>query len=114
MNDENGTLTNVILRTVFAGAPVGIARALFHNDTKYAFHTQSLIKSKFSNYIYLSDIYVLIINSKPFPWTLLGRWLANKLPANTVQNITFVKVLFSSSMDERNEDVLTQQAISQM
>ena len=27
-------------------------------------------------------------------------------PANTVRNITFVKVPFSSFMDERNEDVL--------
>ena len=24
--------------------------ALFHNNTKYAFHTQSLIKSKYSNH----------------------------------------------------------------
>ena len=28
----------------------GQAKALFHNNTKYAFHTQSLIKSKFSNH----------------------------------------------------------------
>ena len=28
----------------------GYAKALFHNNTKYAFHTQSLIKSKFSNH----------------------------------------------------------------
>ena len=28
------------------------------------------------------------------------------IPANTVRNITFVKVPFSSFMDERNEDVL--------
>ena len=27
-------------------------------------------------------------------------------PANTVRNITFVKVPFSSFMDDRNEDVL--------
>ena len=26
------------------------AKALFHNITKYVFHTQSLIKSKFSNH----------------------------------------------------------------
>ena len=31
---------------------------------------------------------------------------ASAYPANTVRNITFVKVPFSSFMDERNEDVL--------
>ena len=31
---------------------------------------------------------------------------ADLCPANTVRNITFVKVLFSSFMDERNEDML--------
>ena len=29
------------------------------------------------------------------------------IPANTVRNITLVKVPYSSFMDERNEDVLT-------
>ena len=53
MNDENGTLTNIILRTVFAGYSI---------------------------------------------------------PANTVRNITLVKVPFSSFMDERNEDVLGTQS----
>ena len=32
--------------------------------------------------------------------------IINVIPANTVRNITFVKVPFSSFMDERNEDVL--------
>ena len=28
----------------------GQAKALFHNNTKYVFHTQSIIKSKLSNH----------------------------------------------------------------
>ena len=34
------------------------------------------------------------------------QWPTLAHPANTVRNITFVKVTFSSFMDERNEDVL--------
>ena len=65
------------------GPPEGnSAEALFHNNTKYAFHIQSLNKSQVLKsqqvHIYLSDICELIIQS-PWPLPQLGRWLANKL-----------------------------------
>ena len=46
LNDVLKVWSNVKIK----GPPEGKAKALFHNSTKYAFHTQSLIKSKFSNH----------------------------------------------------------------
>ena len=58
---------------------------LFHNNTKYAFHTQSLIKSKYSNhskfiYTWATSMSNNAIESQsPWSWILAGHCFANKL-----------------------------------
>ena len=52
---------------------------LFHNNTKYAFHTSSQITA--SSYILEQHLWVnnSIESLNPWSWILAGRWLANKL-----------------------------------
>ena len=58
---------------------------MFDNNTKYAFHTQSLIKSKFSNhskfiYTWVTSMSNNSIESQsPLSWILAGPCFANKL-----------------------------------
>ena len=54
----------------------GLAKVLFYNNTKSAFHTQSLIKRKFSNHsklIYILERHLWVNNSKPL--ALAPTWL---------------------------------------
>ena len=43
---------------------------------------------------------------RPFEFTMPAISVLKPIPANTVRNITIVKVTFLSFMDERNEDVV--------
>ena len=54
----------------------------------------------------IPDFHILIVDVLKLVSALYSR---ARYPANTVRNITFVKVPFSSFMDDRNEDVLRTQ-----